>query len=195
MSRVRVPRSAPPLILNLSFHVSRNMEKQRRGSQQDGDRDRFREQAIASHYPRQHRPPNPTHLPGSLHINPSTISQHHTSHPSPGLSRLKSRPHSNKPPPEPLRRSPSPTPQPSCRPAFTRVPHPAPEKAHPAPEPGMHPLYNPVPHQTRPNSAAAEPFENLCPCGYSGRPDRRNRPLPHSPLSAWLNLLKRRMFR
>lgn len=28
------------------------------------------------------------------------------------------------------------------------------------------------------NSAAAEPFENLCSCGYSGRPDRRNNPLP-----------------
>lgn len=70
-----------------------------------------------------------------------------------------------------------------------------PKKEHPAPEPGMHPIYNAVPHETRPNSAAAEPFENLCSCGYSGRPDRRNRPLPHSPLSAWLNLRKRRMFR
>lgn len=42
----------------------------------------------------------------------------------------------------------------------------------------MYPIYNAVRHQTLPNSAAAEPFENLCSCGYSGRPDRRNNPLP-----------------
>lgn len=122
--------------------------------------------------------------------------------PSPRLSSPKSRPHSNKPPPEPVRRSPSPGPQPTTttRPPVDALhlpesPTRLPKKEQPAPEPGMRPIYNAVPHQTRPNSAAAEPFENLCSCGYSGRRDRRNRPLPHSPLSAWLNLRKRRMFR
>lgn len=148
-------------------------------------------------YPRQHRPPNPT----QLNINPSHLP---ASHKPPRPSLLQSR--VPNPPKQATSGAPPPLtlpgtsthhhdPSTSGRPAFTRVPHPAPEKAHPAPEPGMHPIYNPVPHQTRPNSAAAEPFENLCSCGYSGRPDRRNRPLPHSPLSAWLNLRKRRMFR